>query len=90
VGTVRGVLSGLMEKLSSLTDVELRGMQQYAVDVTLDPDTAHPSLAPSEDRKEVRFGDTRQTLPDNSVRFDPVVCVLGKEGFSSGRFYYEM
>ncbi|KAL0969944.1 hypothetical protein UPYG_G00234960 [Umbra pygmaea] len=62
----------------------------YAVDVTLDPNTAHPNLILSQDGKQVRFGNIKQNLPDNSKRFDSVICVLGKEGFSSGRFYYEV
>uniref|UniRef100_A0A671Q515 Uncharacterized protein n=1 Tax=Sinocyclocheilus anshuiensis TaxID=1608454 RepID=A0A671Q515_9TELE len=60
------------------------------VDVTLDPDTAHPNLILSDYRKQVRFGEVSQDLPDNPERFDSCVCVLGKEGFSSGRFYFEV
>ncbi|KAI5615189.1 bloodthirsty-relatedprotein family, member 22 isoform X2, partial [Silurus asotus] len=44
----------------------------------------------SDDGKQVYDGDTSQNLPDNPERFDYCVCVLGKEGFSSGRFYYEV
>uniref|UniRef100_A0AAY4A4N2 Bloodthirsty n=1 Tax=Denticeps clupeoides TaxID=299321 RepID=A0AAY4A4N2_9TELE len=60
------------------------------LDVTLDPDSAHPNLILSADGKQVRHGDKRQNLPDNPERFDSCVSVLGKKGFSSGRFYYKV
>ncbi|XP_076144499.1 E3 ubiquitin-protein ligase TRIM21-like [Alosa pseudoharengus] len=61
-----------------------------SVDVTLDPDTAQAKLILSADGKQVRHGDTQQSVPDNPKRFSPVICVLGKQGFSTGRFYYEV
>ena len=61
-----------------------------AVDVTLDPDTAHTYLILSADGKQVRHVDSPQNLPDNPKRFDPIICVLGMQGFTSGRFYYEV
>ncbi|XP_048059615.1 erythroid membrane-associated protein-like [Megalobrama amblycephala] len=73
-----------------LLHVEPKRMQHYAVNVTLDPDTAHPELILSDDGKQVRDGDIRQEVPDNPERFNNSVSVLGKEGFSSGRFYFEV
>ncbi|XP_026077795.1 E3 ubiquitin-protein ligase TRIM39-like isoform X4 [Carassius auratus] len=78
------------EKLTLTVSTELKWMQQYAVDVTLDPDTAHPDLILSDDGKQVRDEDITQKLPDKPERFDYCVYVLGKEGFSSGRFYFEV
>ena len=60
-----------------------------SVDVTLDPDTAHPVLILSADGKQVTCGDTRQNLPATPKRFN-YPCVLGKQSFSSWRFYYEV
>ncbi|XP_027034210.2 zinc-binding protein A33-like [Tachysurus fulvidraco] len=82
------------EKMKALDDklmeTELKRIQQYAVDVTLDPDTAHPELILSADGKQVTHGDIQQNLPDTPQRFNRYIFVMGKQGFSSGRFYYEV
>ncbi|KAI5104436.1 butyrophilin-like protein 3, partial [Silurus meridionalis] len=62
----------------------------FAVDVTLDPDTAHPYLILSADAKQVADEDKWQNLPDTPQRFNMYLNVLGKQSFSSGKFYYEV
>uniref|UniRef100_A0A8C9XBQ6 E3 ubiquitin-protein ligase TRIM21-like n=1 Tax=Sander lucioperca TaxID=283035 RepID=A0A8C9XBQ6_SANLU len=94
-GTVVKAVAQLEETLSEemkklLAESELKRVQQYAVDVTLDPDTAHPELILSDDGKKVNHGDVRKNLPDNPERFSRYCNVLGKQSFSSGRFYFEV
>lgn len=92
--TVQGALTKLettvTREIRMLCDPNFKGMQQYAVDVSLDPDTANPSLNVSEDGKQVTHGDRKRNLPNKPQRFDHVLNVLAKEGFSSGKFYYEV
>lgn len=77
-------------EIRMLCDPKLKEMQKYAVDVTLDPETAQRSLNVSEDGKQVAHGHRKRNLPDKPQRFDYVPNVLAKEGFSSGKFYYEV
>ncbi|XP_053194305.1 E3 ubiquitin-protein ligase TRIM21-like [Scomber japonicus] len=69
---------------------EQKRVQQYAVDVTLDPDTANPALILSDDGKQVNCGNVWKNLTDNPKRFSPSPCVFGKQSLSSGRFYFEV
>ncbi|XP_056264686.1 E3 ubiquitin-protein ligase TRIM39-like [Pseudoliparis swirei] len=71
-------------------EVELKRVQKFAVDVTLDPETAHPGLILSDDGKQVHHSDVRKNLPNNPERFINDYCVLAKQSFSSGRFYFEV
>ncbi|XP_030281485.1 probable E3 ubiquitin-protein ligase TRIML1 [Sparus aurata] len=93
-GTVVRAVNQLEETLSKqmkkLFEVELKRVQQYAVDVTLDPATAHPKLILSDDGKQVKHCDVKKKLPDNPERFDMCPCVLANQSFSSGRFFYEV
>ncbi|XP_078022679.1 E3 ubiquitin-protein ligase TRIM21-like isoform X2 [Epinephelus lanceolatus] len=94
-GTVVRAVSQLEETLSEqmkklVAESELKRVQQYAVDVTLDPDTAYPKLVLSDDGKQVTHGDVKKIVPDNPERFSCCFFVLAKQSFSSGRFYFEV
>ncbi|XP_053195876.1 E3 ubiquitin-protein ligase TRIM21-like [Scomber japonicus] len=88
VAQLEETLNKKMKKL--FAEVELKRVQQYAVDVTLDPDTANPNLILSDDGKQVYDSDVEKNLPDNPKRFSKNPCVLGKQSLSSGRFYFEV
>lgn len=63
-----------------------------AADVVLDPDTAHPELILSADRRSVRRGPGRRRrhLPDSPARFDCRPCVLGAPRLGAGRHCWEV
>ncbi|XP_051899465.1 zinc-binding protein A33-like [Pristis pectinata] len=60
------------------------------VSMTLDKETANAELEVSADLKSVRWTGTRRILPDTGKRFTVWECVLGSEGFTSGRHYWEV
>ncbi|KAM9844343.1 E3 ubiquitin-protein ligase TRIM39-like [Aulostomus maculatus] len=94
-GTVMGAVTQLeeifkTEKKQLLHKFKLKRVQHYAVDVTLEPDSANPWLELSDDAKQVNCGKVRKDLPDNPERFSLYTTVLAQQSFSSGRFYYEV
>uniref|UniRef100_UPI00358EED5E E3 ubiquitin-protein ligase TRIM39-like n=1 Tax=Myxine glutinosa TaxID=7769 RepID=UPI00358EED5E len=61
--------------------------------ITLDPDTAHSNLELSEEDTVVRCMRYQHPVPDNPLRFQSTLNVLGTKGFpqtsdSNGRCYY--
>ncbi|KAM9352502.1 E3 ubiquitin-protein ligase TRIM39-like [Symphorus nematophorus] len=91
---VRGAVTLLKQRvdeiMEELPEIEMNRMREHAVDLTLDPDTAYCSLVISQDGKQVIDGDTEQNLPHNPKRFEVYPEVLAKEGFTTGKFYYEV
>lgn len=61
------------------------------MDVLLDPETANCKLEISKDKKKkpTRF-EIMQKVPLSSRRFCRYPVVLGSEGYSSGRQYWEV
>nr|XP_021327029.1 tripartite motif-containing protein 35 isoform X2 [Danio rerio] len=58
--------------------------------VILDPNTAHPGLILSDDLTTLRNRRNTQPSPDNPERFDQMYCVLGSEGFISGKHCWDV
>uniref|UniRef100_UPI003AB09636 E3 ubiquitin-protein ligase TRIM39-like n=1 Tax=Centroberyx gerrardi TaxID=166262 RepID=UPI003AB09636 len=94
VGIVRRAVAHIEEllppALKKLSNQEHETIQQYAVDVHLDPRTANPWLVLSEDGRRVWDGDVEQNLLDLPERFDTAPCVLAARGFITGRHYWEV
>lgn len=90
--TLRDALSQLENQLNKeitkLCHNELIKLQESAVDVTLDPDSANESLILSADCKSVRCGKKTYVLFGNS-HFE-TASVMGREGICSGRMYFEV
>ncbi|XP_025752900.1 zinc-binding protein A33-like [Oreochromis niloticus] len=58
--------------------------------VILDPNTANRWLYLSDDLTSVKYGDTKQQLPDNPERNTNYANVFGSEGFSSEKHSWEV
>ncbi|XP_051542805.1 E3 ubiquitin-protein ligase TRIM21 isoform X3 [Myxocyprinus asiaticus] len=80
----------LRTQIYTATQRELEAISQYAVNMTLDPDTANPWLVVSADRKCVSDGNVEHNVPNNVQRFDTAPCVLSRESVSRGRNYWEV
>ncbi|XP_076737750.1 E3 ubiquitin-protein ligase TRIM39 [Maylandia zebra] len=94
LGMVRRAVSMLgnmcQEVANKLSAEEVDKMSAYAVNVTLDPETASGWLVLSPDKKKVSLASQKKKtlLPDSPQRFDSCVCILGKQSFTFGRRYW--
>ncbi|KAI5091023.1 bloodthirsty-relatedprotein family, member 2, partial [Silurus meridionalis] len=75
---------------NKLSKAELKRLQIYTVDIKLNHRTAHAHLSISDNKKQVRYTDKQQEVPENPKRFDRVTNVVTKEAFISGRHYWEV
>nr|XP_046235472.1 zinc finger protein RFP-like [Scatophagus argus] len=87
VNQLKQRIDEIMEKLP---EIKMKRMREHAVDLSLDPDTAYCSLVISQDGKQVQCGEKKQNLSPNPKRFEIYSDVLAKEGFTAGKFYYEV
>ncbi|XP_073712797.1 butyrophilin subfamily 3 member A3-like, partial [Misgurnus anguillicaudatus] len=91
-------LKNVRERLSLIENGTVKDLKsllrKYAVNVTLDPESAHRHLIVSDDGKQVRYQEQSGTVNDgdqkSNNKFNNRSCVLGNEGFTSGCFYYEV
>nr|XP_018882046.3 butyrophilin-like protein 8 [Gorilla gorilla gorilla] len=67
---------------------ELRDARKHAVEVTLDPETAHPQLCVS-DLKTVTHRKAPQEVPHSEKRFTRK-SVVASQGFRAGKHYWEV
>ncbi|XP_048862821.1 zinc-binding protein A33-like isoform X2 [Brienomyrus brachyistius] len=93
VETPRLFLSVLKEHIKQLEtriiQAECDNAKKHAVVVNLDPRTAHPNLEVYENCTRVKY--TGDGLKDKSLkRFSYFRAVLGKDGITSGRHYWEI
>ncbi|XP_053347491.1 E3 ubiquitin-protein ligase TRIM7 [Clarias gariepinus] len=68
----------------------LKKVRGYTEDVTLNPVTAYPFLILSEDRKQLKRGEKLQFFRNSTQRFDVWSCITAKEGYDTGRHYWEV
>uniref|UniRef100_A0A8U7P8D1 Uncharacterized protein n=1 Tax=Corvus moneduloides TaxID=1196302 RepID=A0A8U7P8D1_CORMO len=71
-------------------ELDLQELRSYRGDVTLDADTAHPRLEISADGQKVKDTGVIRQVPSNEKRFDSHLFVLAKEGYTSGKHYWEV
>uniref|UniRef100_A0A3P9KS46 B30.2/SPRY domain-containing protein n=1 Tax=Oryzias latipes TaxID=8090 RepID=A0A3P9KS46_ORYLA len=64
--------------------------KKFAVDVTLDPQTANSFLVLSDDKKRVHSVQKKRNLPNNPERFSHCCAVLGEQSFSRGKSNFEV
>ncbi|XP_077413497.1 bloodthirsty-related gene family, member 30 isoform X2 [Vanacampus margaritifer] len=95
--SLRGSSSSLRRSQWTLRDLKKmkpvsghKKARVYMEDVTLNPMTAYPFLILSEDRKQFKRGEKLQFYRNSQHRFDVWSCVSAKEGYATGRHYWEV
>ncbi|KAJ7303234.1 hypothetical protein JRQ81_012170 [Phrynocephalus forsythii] len=79
----------LAVKMKQFRDTLLLGSQLQKANVTLDPQTVHPCLILTKDRKSVKCSDKNLHSADNPNIYNLSNFVLGCEEFTAGRHCWE-
>ncbi|XP_041841616.1 E3 ubiquitin-protein ligase TRIM39-like [Melanotaenia boesemani] len=89
--SMSNVVHSFQRELKTVTKKELKIMRHYKESVTFDPSTAGPYLMVTESGTCLKHTRTPSSsaLSDNSQRFKSHM-VFGKDGFISGRHYWEV
>ncbi|KAM4537008.1 E3 ubiquitin-protein ligase TRIM21-like [Odontesthes bonariensis] len=88
--TTTKMMEQIQQELDKLAPLELKRLSKFTVDLKLDPETAHQRLVLSDDGKKVKDGGEDQEVADSLQRFDLFGSVLGSDGFTSGKLYWEV
>ncbi|XP_065600971.1 E3 ubiquitin-protein ligase TRIM7-like [Cyrtonyx montezumae] len=91
--TARSLRKKSKEVLATLSDFRVNLLSKVdteRVKVVLDPETASSYLTISSDCRTVQIAEGHQNLPDNPKRFTGSSSVLGSQGFTAGRHYWEL
>ncbi|XP_069775363.1 butyrophilin subfamily 1 member A1-like [Narcine bancroftii] len=96
------IAAAFNEKIHRREDKDIKELQLFCslegykevrinyASISLDVDTAHQRLKVSKDGKSVTDTGAWREVPNNEKRFMAWFCVLGSEGFASGKHYWEV
>uniref|UniRef100_A0A9J8D8E6 Si:ch211-14a17.10 n=1 Tax=Cyprinus carpio carpio TaxID=630221 RepID=A0A9J8D8E6_CYPCA len=94
---LNGVISENQKLKQNLTEIQkeveiLKGKNEPPKRVwpQLDANTAHRRLVLSQDEKEARTSILPKSVPDTPERYDTAIAALGKDGYDSGKYYWEI
>ncbi|XP_052386151.1 myosin-11-like isoform X2 [Carassius gibelio] len=83
-------LTETQKKVAELEETLQKYERPTGVWPDLDANTAHRRLVLSRDVKEARPSLLPQSVPDTPERYDTAIAALGKDGYDSGKYYWEI
>ncbi|XP_066518401.1 E3 ubiquitin-protein ligase TRIM39-like [Hoplias malabaricus] len=86
--TMMTLMSDIETELEKLSNIEIQRIKKFAVDVSLDPDTAYDQLLVSDNCKEVQDSGHKNDVQDTPERFDLFGSVLGQNRLTDSRAFW--